>query len=455
MSVSPAGTHPTRELAQFVVRTKPEDFPLSVIEKARHCLLDWLGCALIGSRGESARMFLELIQEQGGIKDSTIIGHGKSSPLNAALVNGAFSHEAEFDDVHKTSFSHPGSVVIPAALAIAEREHVSGMAFLASIALGYDVAIRVGEALGHSHYHYWHTTGTCGTFGAAAAAGKVLGLGEREMLHALGNAGTQAAGLWEFLSDGAMTKVLHTGKAAMNGLLSSLLAAKGFTGASRILEGEKGFCKATSTDYDLDKIVDNLAEDYKILKVWLKAYPCCGHTHSAIAAVLDLVSLRGLDCNDIQSLQVRTYSTAIEIAGNLHPMTVREARFSLPFCISAAIKNRKVGVAEFTTGMMEDSDVQELMGRIQLATDPNLNAAYPKVWPVIIKVETKDGRIFEATENYPPGTPEKPMSEEQLISKFKGLASSIVPEIEVENMLNRVANLLSIDDMAAFLPQWK
>jgi 2-methylcitrate dehydratase PrpD len=399
-------------------------------------------------------MFLELIQEQGGTEEATIIGHGKSSCLNAALVNGAFSHEAEFDDVHKTSFSHPGSVVIPAALAIAEREHVSGMTFVASIVLGYDVAIRVGEAVGHSHYHYWHTTGTCGTFGAAVAAGKVLGLGDQAMLNALGNAGTQAAGLWEFLSDGAMTKVLHTGKAAMNGLLASLLAAKGFTGASRILEGEKGFCKATSSQYDLDKIVTSLAEEYKIMKVWLKAYPCCGHTHSAVAGMLNLVSQQGLNCNDIKSLQVRTYSTAIEIAGNLQPVTVREARFSLPYCIAVAIKNRKVGVAEFTPGMLGDRDVRELMDRIQLVIDPSLNAAYPQVWPVVIKVETKDGRIFEITENYPPGTPENPMSEEQLISKFKGLAGSILPEIEVENILNRVANLLYIDDMAAFLPQW-
>ena len=443
-----AETGITRELARFIVQTKPQDLPLYAIKKAKDCFLDWLGCAFIGSRSESARMFLELVQEQGGNRESTIIGHEMTSCLNAALVNGAISHEMEFDDVHKASISHPGAAVIPAALAIAEREHASGMTFLASIVLGYDVATRIGEAVGPSHYKYWHTTGTCGTFGAAAAAGKVLELDRDGMLNALGNAGTQAAGLWEFITDGAMTKVLHPAKAATNGLLSALLAKKGFTGATKILEGERGFCKASSSEYDLQRIIRGLGKDYKILEVSFKPYPCCRHTHSTIKAALDLIREHALDYPDVRSVRVEIYSTAIEIAGILQPKTPREAKFSLPYCLAVALKCQKVGLDEFVYSRLEDEGIRKLMNKVQLTVNPALDAAYPGMWPTIIEIETKQGQLLRKRVDFPPGDPENPLAKGELKDKFRQLAGSVIKERNIESIIEMIERLEMVRDMS-------
>jgi len=438
----------TRSLARFVVETEYNDLPRETVERAKECFLDWLGCAFIGSTAESTRILLELIREEGGIKEATIINGGRTSCLNAALINGASSHAMEFDDVHKASISHPAAAVIPAALAAAEREKASGVIFLTSIVLGYDVSIRVGEGVGPSHYKYWHTTGTCGTFGAAAAAGKVLGLDEDMMLDALGNAGTQAAGLWEFITDGAMTKVLHPAKAAMNGLLSALLAKNGFTGATRILEGEKGFCKATSSEYDLEKITRGLGENYKILEVSFKPYPCCRHTHSTIKAALDLSREHALDYKNVKSAHVQIYSTAIEIAGNLQPKTPREAKFSLPYCLAVALKCQRVGLDEFARSHLEDEETHKLMNRVQLTINPDLDAAYPGMWPTIVEIETRQGELFKKRIDFPPGDPENPLTKEELRGKFRRLAGSVVEERDMESIIEMIERLEMVEDIS-------
>src|SRR5580700_4238753 len=189
---------------------------------------------------------------------ATIYNGGRSSAAGAALANGVASHILEFDDVHKGSTLHAAAPVIPAALAVAEREHADGRAFMLAVALGYEAALRIGEAVNPSHYRYWHPTGTAATFGAAVAAGSLMKLSPPQMVDALGSAGTQAAGLWEFNADGAMSKHLHPGKAAFNGILAADLARIGFTGASRVLEGERGFFRAMSASHDATRITSGL-----------------------------------------------------------------------------------------------------------------------------------------------------------------------------------------------------
>src|SRR5437764_9244079 len=175
---------------------------------------------------------------------------------------------------------HAGAAVISAALAVAEREHAAGQAFLLAVTLGYDAALRIGEAVNPSHYRFWHPTGTAATFGAAVAAGSLLRLDAEGLQHALGSAGTQAAGLWEFNADGTMSKHLHPGKAAFNGVLSADLAKAGFTGAGRILEGERGFVRAMSSATDFTRITEGLGSSWKISENCYKVWSCCGHTHS-------------------------------------------------------------------------------------------------------------------------------------------------------------------------------
>ncbi len=229
------------ELARFLVAL-PQDARLEpAIDAAEVYLLDWLGSAVAGRRTEPGRILLEYGASQPD-GHASIVGEawGRSDEV-AALVNGGLSHIVEMDDVDRGSVLHPGAVVIPAALALAESRSKSGRALLTAIVAGYEIAVRVGEAVGKKHYRYFHNTSTCGVFGAAAAAASILELDEESIVWAFGNAGTQASGLWEFNAEGAMSKHLHAGRAAANGILAALLAECGLTGARFILEGERGF----------------------------------------------------------------------------------------------------------------------------------------------------------------------------------------------------------------------
>lgn len=253
--------------------------------------------------------------------------------LLAALVNGASSHVVEMDDLHRESIFHPAAPIMPAVFALAEREGSTGRDIILAISAGYEAGIRIAVAIGPSHYHFWHTTATCGTFGAAAGAAKILGLDEEHFVWALGSAGTQAAGLWEFLGESAMSKQLHPGKAAMNGLLASLLAQKGFTGASKILEGEKGLFRATSQDFSEEKCVAGLGKEFFSDRNSIKYYASCGHTHSAVDAVLKATGGRPMMVEEIERVDVSVYQASLDLLGDVMPTTPYLGKFNLPFCV--------------------------------------------------------------------------------------------------------------------------
>src|SRR5699024_5076985 len=244
-------------------------------------------------------MIHDFAVEMGGEPQATLVTGGKTSVAQAALVNGAASHIVELDDIHKGSIIHAATVVIPAAIAVAEWKKLTGKDLITAVVIGYEVCYRIGEAVTPSHYYYWHNTATCGTFGAAAAVSKLLELNEEQIIHTLGSAGTQAAGLWEFIEDGTMSKQLHPGKAAMNGVISGLLAQKGFTGASKILEGDRGFFQAMSEDSDESKVTDNLGKQFKIMENGFKIHASCRHTHHAMDLMIDLKKERNLSGEDI------------------------------------------------------------------------------------------------------------------------------------------------------------
>ncbi|MHB8947298.1 MAG: MmgE/PrpD family protein, partial [Bacillota bacterium] len=255
----------SQKLAGFIATMDGKSLPEPAMEATRRAVLDWFGSAIAGSTSTPARMMLAVVKKLGHDPQATLVPSGERLPAtSAALYNGAASHVVELDDVHRASITHPGAAVIPAALAVGELVKADGRSFLTAVAAGYEAGIRVGEAVTPSHYRYFHTTGTAGTFGAAAAAAKLLGLDADGIASALGSAGTQAAGLWEFLADGAMSKHLHPGKAAMNGILSALLAREGFTSASRILEGERGFFIAEAAEYDPARVTAGFGRPYKI-----------------------------------------------------------------------------------------------------------------------------------------------------------------------------------------------
>jgi 2-methylcitrate dehydratase PrpD len=246
----------TQHLAKFIAETTYPDLPEAVTNHIKRCILDWLGAALAGTVEPASQAIVQIVKDLGGSGESTVIGASfRSCCVNAALANGVTGHAAELDDIHEASVIHPGAPVIPAALAVSERTEASGEELIVAVAVGYETGIRIAKAVMPSHYEYWHPTGTCGTFGAAAAAGRLLRLDEGTMLHALGVAGTEASGLIE--SFGTMGKPFNAGRAARDGVTAALLAERGFTGPTSILDAAKGYSNATSVQPNLNEIVDS------------------------------------------------------------------------------------------------------------------------------------------------------------------------------------------------------
>jgi len=427
----------TETLANFAAEIGFNELPRKVIEHAKLCILDWIGVALAGSQETSTKILTSIIKEIGGIRESTIIGtNTKTSCLNATLVNGVMGHVVELDDIHKESLIHPAAPVIPAALAMAERKNATGKDFIASVVLGYEVEIRIGMSIMPSHYKFWHTTGTCGTFGAAVAAGKILGLDKGKMLNALGIAGTQAAGLIEVF--GTMSKSLNVGKAAMNGVISALLAEKGFTSSSSILEAERGYCRATAENFEYNELMENLGKNFELTNNIFKRHASCGHTHGAIDAVLHISKRYNVKPDNVDEIVVRTYPIAVDVVGkNCEPKTASEAKFSLPYCVAVALIHSKVSLSSFSKEKLKDPNVLELSRKVKVVVDPEcINA---RLGCAKVTLRTRSGEEYTYHVDVPKGYPKNPLTKPELEAKFKALASLVLSEkqvIEIVGLIN-------------------
>ena len=442
----------SNRLAEYFCGVAFDDLNVDHVGKMKVFLLDWLGSAYAGKDLPPIRMMRKVLLNLGGAPEATSIPDGvKTNCLLASLVNGASSHIVEMDDLHRESILHPAAAILPAVLAAGERERVSGKDLIVAISVGYEVGIRVALAVGPSHYRLWHTTATCGTFGAAAGAAKVMHLNEDQFAWAIGSAGTQAAGLWEFLGESAMSKQLHPGKAAMNGLLAVLLAKEGFTGARRILEGEKGFFRATSQDFDENKCIADLGKVFHSERNSIKYHASCGHTHSAIDSVLLATGGKTLGPSDVERVDLWIYQAAIDLLGNIDPKTPYLAKFNLPFCVATALRYGHVQSGDFTLASLDDKELTELMKKIKVAGDPDLTATYPLKWPARVTITLKDGRRLDGANEYPKGDPENPLSERELIAKFKGLTEGAFPAGQADAIIDRVMGLDSMVDVNELL----
>ena len=441
----------TEQLAEFVVDARAEAVPAVVREQAAWWVLDWLGCAIAGLETEPGRIFLQHATDQpAGLASCLGLADGRA-PQAAALHNGGVSHIVEMDDVDRASVIHPGAVVIPAALAVGERIGASGRDLLAAIALGYEVAIRVGESVGKTHYFYWHNTATCGVFGAAAAAGWLLGLDARRMTWALGSAGTQAGGLWEFIADGAMSKHLHTGRAAANGVLAAELAALGFTGARRILDGRQGFFAATAPDGNPSAVTADLGSGWKLLGVSIKPYPSCRHTHSAIDAALQLRREHGLRIEDIERVDIAGYHSVLELTDNPTPQHLYAAKFSVQYCVARALADGAVRLSDFSDERIADPAVRDLMARTGVRLDQALDARYPREFPAAVTVILRDGRTVRALVGSPKGDPENPLTADELTAKFQKMLPGTPYEGRAEELLATMVGLDQLGNVRGLL----
>jgi len=448
-------TTSSRQLAEVYASTRFSSLPSAAIEDARRAVLDWLGSTLAGSLEPPARSTHSVVLKLGASSDATVFRSERSSAAGAALANGVACHVLELDDVHKGSTIHAAAPVISAALAVAEREHVDGAAFLLAVVLGYDAAFRIGEAVNPSHYRFWHPTGTAATFGAAIAACSLMNASAGEMQNALGTAGTQAAGLWEFNADGTMSKHLHPGKAAMNGVLAADLAKTGFTGASRILEGERGFVRAMSSSNDLSPITNALGRTWKVSENCYKVWSCCGHTHSAVDVAVEMHTkvggANGLD--DIASIEIETYGPGYEIVKEPNPSTTYEAKFSLAYCVAAALKygNASLGVfspEHFGNDGVSDPQIASLLQRTKISVADDLTARYPSAWPTRIRLTRRDGKEIRGSSNYPVGNPENPVTTAQLEQKLTTLVAPRFSDAVARRAIDAVRSLDTASDVA-------
>jgi 2-methylcitrate dehydratase PrpD len=439
----------TADFARFVERTSFDDIPRAVRDRAKACLLDWLGVALAGSAEAPSKLVLEVIRQLKGTKDCTVIGtRMKSTCVNAALVNGTSGHAIELDDINQEGIIHPGASVIPAALAVAELINASGKDLLTAIILGYEIEIRIAAAITPSHYQLgWHTTGTCGTFGAATAAGKLLGLHEKKIAYALGLAATEAAGLVSVF--GTMTKPFNPGRAAMDGVIAALLAKEGFVSPTNTLDDENGYFHAAARDVDAKKLSDGLGKNFKIVDTIVKRHASCGHTHAAIDAVLEIKEKTGVSDDDIVEVDIKTYPIAVNIVGkNNDPKTPSEAKFSLPYCVASALRHGKVGVQQFSPNELNDPKTRKLSKIVTVSASrdfQNTNLGQAKV-----RLVTKQGQELVKTVNTPKGYPQNPLTKSELESKFAYLASSVVNDKSVTEILNTVNNLETLPRVRKF-----
>lgn len=446
----------TEVLATFAANLCFEDIPQPVIQRAEDLFLDWFGSALAGKKARAVEA-MECFAKNMGPSDGpseVLISRRRTTPFFAALVNAASSHLAEQDDVHNGSVFHPGTVVFPPVLAVAQALGRSGSDLLTAAVAGYETGIRVGEFLGRSHYKFFHTTGTAGTLAAAAATGNLLRLSPAQMLDALGSAGTQAAGLWEFLRDAADSKQLHTAKAAADGLLSAYLAQSGFTGAKHILEGPQGMAAGMSTDADPAKLTDRLGERWALLETSFKYHACCRHTHPAADALLQVVSRNNLAPEEIARVTAHVHQGAIDVLGPVGvPQTVHQAKFSMGTVLALIAIFHRAGLNEFEVNL-RDPRVARFREKVRMVPDAEVDRVYPARWIGKVTVETSDGRVLDGRVDEPRGDPGNPLTRAELEAKARRLAdfSGAATAGEMQSVFGKIRGLTNTWKIASFLP---
>ncbi|RJR53230.1 MAG: MmgE/PrpD family protein [Desulfobacteraceae bacterium] len=436
-----------REVARLAWELNYSALDDSVRDRAKYLLLDHLGVAIRGSQTDSSHLiqrFLFVNHETS--RGVTVLG----TPLRAeaslaALANGAGAHSLELDDVVNAASLHPGVAIIPAALSAGCLAGCSGGELLAGIVAGYELTIKLGIALDPAaHYAQgFHPTATCGTFGAALAAAKILKLDSEKTMRALGIAGSQAAGSMEFLADGTFTKRLHAGWAAHAGLIAALLAREGFTGPASIIEGRSGFLHAYSPLSDPNKVLDGWGRPYELMKTSIKPHACCRYKQGPIDCILRIVREDRLAEQEIEKVVVSVLKAGFSIVAEpsehkLNPKTIVDAQFSMPFGAAVAIVYGRAFLDQYCMENLASEKVRKVMSRVFCVQDEKMEKEFPRKWPAEVEITTTNGRTYRSALDHPRGDPENPLSWEEIIEKFTALASSVFSKEQCETIVDRV-----------------
>jgi 2-methylcitrate dehydratase PrpD len=441
----------TKTLAEFVAEVHFEDFPPEIITVAKRGILDTLGVILAGSQEPCTGIVVDHCRAIEGAREATVLGVGlqTAAPL-AALANGTAGHALDYDDVNEIMHGHPSVPLLPVIMALGEKLDLTGREAIMAFAVGVEVESKLGAVMGDPHYQIgWHATATMGIMGATLVAAKLLGLEPDGMRHALGIAASMASGSRQ--NFGTMTKPLHAGLAARNGLEAALLATKGFTADLNILESPLGFCHLFSPTGEIPTHgLEKLGNPWELLSSGLsvKKYPCCFATHTALDATLGLVQEHGVRAEEVKEVAVRVRPGISSVLIHPRPQTGLEGKFSMQYCLAAAILDRKVSLASFADQAVLRPEAQQLLRRVQMLEEPALHSFNAQV-----TLDLQDGRSLTRQVDIPRGHPQFPLTWDELEEKFFDCASQALPEEKIHKSLELIRTLeeTSIRELARTL----
>ncbi len=421
-----------------------------VVDRTKYLLLDYLGVAIAGSLSDSSIPVYRMLYRSASLGPCTVVGTAtKTSPEFAALANATAAHSLELDDTHQAGSIHPGVVIFSTAIALSEAHpEIDAGQFMAGVIAGYEVAARLAMAL-QPKFHYelgFHPTSTCGVFGAAVTAAKLLGLNEKQMLSAVGIAGSMAAGSLEFLAEGAWTKRLHPGLAAQNGILAAKLAAEGFRGPRTILEGRDGFLSAYSRNPIPELATRDLGKNIEILRTSVKPHACCRYMQAPIDGLIELATEHNIHPDQIARVEVAVLEAGWPLVcepreRKYSPANVVDAQFSMPYGAAIALIDRAAGLDQFSGPSFDSPRLKSLMSKVVLTKDVRLEENFPQEWPARVQVHLTNGKQFEKHVRYPKGDPENPLTWQELSVKFHSLAARVFPNTHCDQIISSVKEM--------------
>jgi 2-methylcitrate dehydratase PrpD len=451
-------TEITKQLASFVADLRYEDLPPEITERAKRLILDLTGI-IIRARNdaESTPSLISAVEKLGLAEGKcSVMGDGRSyAPTAAALINGTLAHSLDFDDTHAAGSIHSSAPIVPAALAAAEMSDASGKELIAAVVAGYEVQIRLSLALNPTaHYDQgFHPTATCGVFGAAAAAGKLLGLDADSIRSAFGIALSQAAGSMEFLTEGAWTKRSHVGQAAQNGLICAVMAGEGYKGPLRAFEGRYGFLHAYSPSSDPDKAVAGLGEKWETMRLAVKPYPSCRYSHAAIDGIVSLMKEHGISAGDVEEVEIGLPETGWKIIGGpedkTNPQSVVDGQFSMPFCAAVALREGGLAWDDYKKHL-KDETTRALTRKVKAVVDARAEAEFPANMSGTARIRTSKGE-YEAFVTVPKGEPENFLADDEFREKFDGLCVPYLGESQARRLADQLLALEQANSISAVM----
>ena len=447
---------PTQALADEMAVLDYADLPGKVVSKVKELVLDSLGNIISGSLEQPAQILARVLTRQGGEGEASAVATPKMLPAaHAGFINGVSAHSVEMDDAHHGALTKTGSVIIPASLAMGEAAAVDGRKFIAAIVGGYETTIRIGLAVNPGHRtRGYHSTGTVGAFGAAAAAGKLLGFDGDQLANAFGVAGTQGSGLMAFQNHPSMIKQLNVGKAVYNGILSAQLVRDGFTGPINIIESPEGFGRAFTDELRLDELTRGLGHDYRILETGYKPHAACRWGHSSIDAIAEIVRRTNLGPDDVERIDIYAAKLAVRQTSERQPKSLMDARaFSTPFGVAAALvlQRQRVSVHDLKAAW-NDPKVMALAERTFMHEGPEFGDA---TMGCRVEAVRRSGERLSATVMLPKGEPENPITPQELQDKWHMLVDPIIGlrrATEISEVVAGCETLATLDVLTAILP---